>query len=112
MAIAAWMIWGSPRRNSRSRSALYATNDQGSARLDALIVFYITLGFSLLWMEAFFHSHRLLVSAVIILVLWIAIAFTIALFWRVKPVAGLLMVPCLVLVTFYTALNLVLLRLN
>jgi benzodiazapine receptor len=112
MAVAAWMIWRMPRRNSRSRSALYASSDQGSARLDALIVFFITLGFSLLWMEAFFHTHRLLVSAMVILVLWIAMAFTIALFWRVKPLAGLLLVPCLALVTFYTALNLVLLRLN
>jgi translocator protein len=112
MAVAAWMIWRTPRRNSRSRSAMYATSDQGSARMDALIVFYITLGFSLLWMEAFFHMHRLLVSAVAILVLWISMAFAIALFWRVKPLAGLLLLPCLGLVTFYTALNLLLLRLN
>jgi benzodiazapine receptor len=115
MAIAAWLIWRTPRRRSRSRSALYtsASNDvRGSARLDALVVFYISLFFSLFWMEAFFHTHRLLVSAVVILALWIAIAFTIALFWRVRPLAGALMLVCLAMVSFATALNLALLRLN
>jgi tryptophan-rich sensory protein len=112
LAVAAWMIWRTPRRRSRSRSALYSGDSQGSARVDALVVFFITLAFSLVWMEAFFHMHRLLVSAVAILVLWIAIAFTIAMFWRVKPLAGILMAVCLVLVTYATALNLVLLRLN
>lgn len=112
MAISAWLIWRTPRRRSRSRAALYANESSGSARLDALIVFYISLVFTLLWMEAFFHAHRLLVSAVVILVLWIALAFTIALFWRVRPLAGALMLICLALVTFVTGLNLVLLRLN
>ena len=112
MAISAWLIWRTPRRRSRSRAALYANENSGSARFDALIVFYISLVFTLLWMEAFFHAHRLLVSAVVILVLWIALAFTIALFWRVRPLAGALMLLCLGFVTFATALNLVLLRLN
>ncbi len=113
MAVAAWMIWRTPRRRSRSRSALYSNDTSpGSARLDALIVFFIQLALSLAWMEAFFHTHRLLVSAVVILFLWIAISFTIALFWRVRPLAAALLLPYLGCVTFAIALNLVLLRLN
>ena len=111
MAIAAWLVWRTPRRHSRSRSALYSES-AGSARLDALVVFYVQLVCSLLWMEAFFHTHRLLVSAVAILVLWIAVAFTIALFWRVRPLAAMMLLPYLGCVTFTIALNLLLLRLN
>jgi tryptophan-rich sensory protein len=111
MAIAAWMVWRTPRRRARSRSALYS-DSSGSARVDALVVFYVQLVCSLLWMEAFFHMHRLLVSAVAILVLWIAVAFTIALFWRVRPLAAAMLLPYFGCVTFIIALNLLLLRLN
>jgi len=111
MAISAWMVWRTPRRRARSNS-YQGMNEQGSARLDALIVFYIQLFFNAFWTPLFFHYHRLLVSVVVILVLWIAIFFTILLFWRVKPVAGALMLPYLAWVSYATALNLVLLHLN
>jgi translocator protein len=111
MAISAWMVWRMPRRRARS-SSYQGMNEQGSARLDALIVFYIQLALNAFWMPLFFHYHRLLVSVVAILVLWIAIFFTILLFWRVKPAAGALMLPYLGVVSYATALNLVLLHLN
>ncbi len=114
MAIAAWMVWRTPRR--RTRSKYYASyqddNSQGAARQDALTVFYIQLGLNLLWTEMFFHFHRLLVSSVVILALWFAILFTIFLFWRVRPIAAWLLVPYLAWVTYATALNLAFLRLN
>ena len=111
MAISAWLVWRTPRRRARSNS-YQGMNEQGSARLDALIVFYIQLFFNAFWMPLFFHYHRLLVSVVVILVLWIAIFFTILLFWRVRPVAGGLMLPYLLCVSYATGLNLVLLHLN
>ena len=114
MAIAAWMVWRTPRRRTRSKYYTEYQTDysQGAARLDALYVFYIQLGLNLLWTEMFFHFHRMLVSSVIILALWFAIVFTIFLFWRVRPTAAWLMLPYLAWVTYITALNLAFLRLN
>jgi tryptophan-rich sensory protein len=112
MALAAWMIWRTPRRRHRSKTS-YAQDDvQGTARVDALAVFYIQLALNLLWTEMFFHFHRLFVSTVIILALWIAVAFTIFLFWRVRPLPAWLMVLYLAWITYATALNLTFLRLN
>ena len=112
MAIAAWMIWRTPRRRTRIRSYQDAEDSQGAARIDALAVFYIQLAFNLLWTEMFFHFHRLLVSSVIILALWIAILFTIVMFWRVRSWAAWMLLPYLAWITYATALNLAFLRLN
>ncbi len=73
MAIAAWIIWRTPRRRTRSKYYSTYSNDdsQGAARQDALTVFYIQLGLGLLWTEMFFHFHRFLVSSVVILALWL-----------------------------------------
>jgi translocator protein len=112
MAVAAWMVWRTPRRRHRSRTSYSSDDFQGTARVDALAVFYVQLGLNLLWTEMFFHYHRLLVSTVVILALWIAVAFTIFMFWRVRPLPGWLMVIYLAWVTYATALNLTFLRLN
>ncbi len=114
MAVAAWLVWRTPRRRTRSKYYTgYQTDySQGAARLDALAVFYIQLGLSLLWMEVFFHFHRMLVSSVVILALWFALIFTMFLFWRVRPRAAWLLLPCFACVTFLIALNLAFLRLN
>lgn len=114
MAVAAWLVWKATRRTTRSRtlSLINADDRRIAARKDALAVFAIQLTLNLLWTQAFFHLHRLLVSSVVILALWIAIAFTIVLFWRIRTLAGAIMLPYLAWVTFATALNLKLLRLN
>jgi translocator protein len=114
MGVAAWMIWRAPRRRTRSKYYSTYSNDdsQGAARQDALTVFYIQLGLGLLWAEMFFHFHRMLVSAVVVLALWFTILFTIFLFWRVRPIAAWLLLPCLACITYAIALNLAFLRLN
>lgn len=114
MAVAAWIIWRAPRRRTRSKYYSTYSNDdsQGAARQDALTVFYIQLGLGLLWTEMFFHFHRFLVSSVVILALWFALLFTIFLFWRVRPIAAWLLLPCIVCATYATAQNLAFLRLN
>jgi benzodiazapine receptor len=112
MAVCAWMIWKSPRRRGRSGSLSSAKDTLGSARVDALAVFYVQLFLNSLWTPMFFYFHRLLVSAVVIMALWLAIVATILLFWRVKALAGALLLPYLGWVSFATALNLALLRRN
>ena len=46
------------------------------------------------------------------LLLWPLIASTLFVFWRLKPAAGLLLVPYLAWVTFASALNYTLWQLN
>ncbi|MEL6367243.1 MAG: TspO/MBR family protein, partial [Pseudomonadota bacterium] len=43
-----------------------------------------------------------------VLLLWAAILTTLILFWRIKPLAGLLLTPYLAWVSFASALNFVL----
>jgi benzodiazapine receptor len=112
MAVCAWMIWKSPRRRGRSGSLRSAKDTLGSARVDALAIFYVQLFLNGLWAPTFFYFHRLFVSSVIIMALWLAIVATIVLFWRVKALAGALLLPYLGWVSFAIALNLALLRRN
>jgi tryptophan-rich sensory protein len=97
MAVAAWLVW-------RVRSSTF--------RIDALVVFGIQLALNCAWIFAFFQLHRLLVAVVVILALWFAILLTLILFWNIRRTAGALIVPYLAWVSFATALNLALLRLN
>jgi tryptophan-rich sensory protein len=46
------------------------------------------------------------------MLLWILVATTLVLFWRVRPLAGLLLAPYLVWMTFAAALCRVIWRLN
>jgi translocator protein len=103
MALAAWLVW---------RTIPDALTTQGSRRVDALVSFYVQLALNFLWTPIFFHFHQLLAAAIIILLLWLAIALTIILFWRVRPFAGAILIPYLAWVSFATALNLAILRLN
>ena len=112
VGIAAWLIWRLPRRKHRSQTSYSVDDVQGTARIDALAIFCVQLVLSLLWTEMFFHFHRLLVSTVVVLALWIAVAFTVVLFWRVRVLPACLMLLYLVWVSYATALNLMFLRLN
>jgi benzodiazapine receptor len=97
MAVAAWLVWRHAHR---------------SQRIDGMVLFAIQLILNFAWTYIFFHLHRLLVSTVVILALWLAIVGMIALFWRVRTIAGAILLPYLAWVTFAIALNLVLLRHN
>lgn len=98
MAVAAWLIWRIPTA-SLSRSV-------------ALGLFVVQLGANALWSWLFFAWRLGGAALAEVLVLWLLIACTLALFWRIKPLAGLLLVPYLGWVTFAAALNHTLWRLN
>jgi tryptophan-rich sensory protein len=57
------------------------------------------------WSWLFFGLHKPGLALAEILVLWIAIAVTIAVFLSVRRVAGLLLVPYLAWVSFAALLN-------
>ncbi len=97
MGTAAWLVW-------RARGF-------AGARI-ALVLFIVQLGFNSLWTWLFFVWHQGGLAFAEILLLWVLIAATIALFWRVSKIAGVLLVPYLAWVSFASALTLATWQLN
>lgn len=97
MAVAAWQVW--------------RTAGWSGARL-ALGLFAIQLVLNVGWSVVFFGLHRPGWAFVEIVVLWCAILATLLLFRPISPLAALLLVPYLAWVSFASALNFAIWRLN
>jgi len=97
MAIAAWLVW---------RSGGLYTN-----RI-ALSFFLVQLALNALWSWLFFAWQRGALAFVDIVLLWVLIIVTLVSFWRVRPLAGALLIPYLLWVSFASALNYSLWQLN
>ena len=97
MGIAAWLVW---------RCGGFRANRQ------ALTLFLLQLAFNALWSWFFFAWHRGVLAFVDIIVLCLLIVFTLVSFWRVRPLAGVLLIPYLLWVSFASALNYSLWQLN
>lgn len=97
MDIAAWLVW--------------RTGGFGPART-ALILYLSQLGINALWTWLFFGWRLGAASFLDILLLWALLAAALAAFWRIKPLAGALLVPYLLWVTYAAALNYAIWRLN
>jgi tryptophan-rich sensory protein len=97
MGIAAWLVW---------RSRGFRANRQ------ALTLFLLQLAFNALWSWLFFAWHLGIMALADVLVLWILIVATLVSFWRVRPLAGALLIPYLLWVSFASALNFSLWQLN
>ncbi len=74
-------------------------------RSAAIIAFGIQLAVNLAWSPVFFGMHQIRAGLVIIGVLDVLVLVTIVLLWRVRRVAGLLLVPYLAWIAFATLLN-------
>ena len=97
MAVAVWLVW---LRRSRQPGAA------------PLVVFAVHLAFNAAWSPLFFGLHRPGMALVDIVLLWLTLAVTMWLFLRRRAVAGLLLVPYLLWVSFAAALNFAIWRLN
>jgi tryptophan-rich sensory protein len=97
MALAAWLVW----RVGGFRAAR-----------TALALFFVQLALNALWSWLFFAWHRGGLALADIVVLWAAIVATLLAFWRIRPLAGALLVPYLLWVGFATALNFAVWRFN
>jgi benzodiazapine receptor len=75
-------------------------------------VFGLQLALNLAWSFVFFGRRNIAGGLVVIVLLWVAIAATIAEFSTVRRVAAGLLVPYLAWVTFATVLNAEIWRLN
>jgi len=97
MGVAAWMVWL-----------------RGGWRAQRLPLgcFLAQLALNAAWSPLFFGLHRPDLALADILLLWLSIAATLAVFWFQTRLATLLLLPYLAWVTFAALLNLALWRLN
>jgi translocator protein len=90
MGIAAWLIW----------------KEGGfTAARKELIAFLIQLFLNGLWSQLFFNFQQIGLALIEILLLLAAIIYTTILFFRRLPLAGWLMVPYIIWVSYATALT-------
>jgi tryptophan-rich sensory protein len=94
IAIAGWRIW------------------QRDLRSAAMTAWFIQLGLNFVWSPVFFGAHRIGLALAIIVALLAAILSFIATAWPRDRVASWLFVPYAAWVTFATALNAAVWRLN
>lgn len=97
MAVAAWLVW---RRGGEVPVTL------------PLALYAVQLALNAAWSPLFFGLRSPLYGLICICLMWPAILATLLAFWRVRPAAGALLVPYLLWVSFATALNYTLWRLN
>ncbi len=78
----------------------------------ALAAFAVQLLLNLAWTPVFFGLHEIGKALILLAVLDLAVLVTLVLFWRLRTLAGLLLLPYLAWVLFATALNWQVLDLN
>ncbi|MFB0559272.1 MAG: TspO/MBR family protein [Dehalococcoidales bacterium] len=98
MGIAAFIIWRKGLTQPGVKSAL--------------IIFAVQLVLNALWSVAFFGLESPLAGVIVIVALWIAILFTILWFHQLSTVAGILLLPYILWVSFAAVLNISILILN
>ena len=78
----------------------------------ALTVFVFQLALNVLWSILFFGVHGIGFAFVEIIFLWLAILWTIIVFWKIDRAAAYLMLPYIAWVTFAAYLNYSIMILN
>lgn len=91
MGIAAFLVW---RRG---------LNQEGTK--SALLIFVVQLVLNALWSVVFFGFKSPIAGAAVIVILWVAILFTVLKFFRISIVAGSLLLPYILWVSFAAILN-------
>jgi len=98
MAVSAFLVWRVGLHDARVRKALS--------------IFGLQLLFNALWSPAFFGLRSPLAGAIVIVVLWITILWTLVRFRTISLPAALLLVPYILWVSFATALNISIATMN
>lgn len=78
----------------------------------ALLFYAIQLFFNFFWSIIFFNLEWYLFAFIWLVILWVLILVTAILFWRISKVAGYLLLPYLIWVTFAGYLNFAIYLLN
>lgn len=84
---------------------LIVTARRARGRELAIALFVLQLVLNLLWSPLFFGAHQVSMALTVISILLIVVVATTILFFRIRPVAGLLLLPYLAWLAFATVLN-------
>ncbi len=98
MAVAGWLVWKRVGGTAAGRGPI--------------ALFLLQLLLNVGWSFAFFGSQSTALGLGVIALLWVAIALTAWVFYGVDQMAGFLMMPYLLWVTFAFALNFAIWRMN
>ena len=89
---------------------IYSSSSPGRDR--ALKVFGVQLLLNFIWPLLFFNMRQFTIALIILILLWLAVADMIYLFYKIKPAAAYLQIPYFLWLTFAAYLNLSILLLN
>lgn len=78
----------------------------------AVTIFAIQFLVNLTWSPVFFGMHRITGGLIVIAILDVLVVITLVRFWRIRKLAGALLLPYLAWILFATVLNYEFLRLN
>lgn len=92
MAVAAWLVQR-------------ATGVDGALRRRAFVLFFAQFALNLAWTPLFFGLRSPGLAFIDICVLWIVLLWTLLTFGRLRPLAGYLLLPYLLWVSFALVLN-------
>lgn len=98
MGVSAYIVYSSRADRKRVRTALY--------------VFVAQFVLNVLWSVLFFGLRSPLYGLIDIITMWIAIAITISLFFRISKKAGAMLLPYIIWVSIAAALNISVFLLN
>lgn len=93
-------------------AALVASAWGARLRTAALVAFAVQLALNLAWSPVFFALHQLDGAFYLILAIDVMVLITLILFWRIRWIAGALLIPYLLWVCFATYLSWDIARLN
>jgi len=74
-------------------------------RMPAILAFGLQLALNFAWSPVFFARHEITLALAILGALDVAVVLTLVLFWKVRRVAGLMLLPYLAWILFATVLN-------
>lgn len=97
MGIALFLVW---------------KNDNTTYKKKAVSIFFVQLVLNTLWSIIFFGLHSPFGAFIEIILLWIAILFTIIYFAKISKTAGILLLPYIIWVSFAGVLNFFIWQLN
>ncbi len=111
MGIASWLVW---RRGQLSVEEETAQDRHATrAEVQGALTFYgLQLVLNSLWSVIFFGLRRIDLALVEVIALWTTLLVTLNRFYHIQPLAGLLLVPYQLWVTFAALLNLRIWQLN
>ncbi|MEO7364887.1 MAG: TspO/MBR family protein [Sphingomicrobium sp.] len=92
--------------------ALILAEPPSDRRKTALLLFYVQLALNFAWSPIFFAGHDIRLAAIVIFIMLAVAASAGGQFFRIRPLAGALMIPYLAWLCFAATLNTAIYTLN